>query len=82
MDMEHELQALRTQLAEKSKRAIQLQKEVFPTFYPFLWDVDEYDKYKLHVIHAVSSFLFLSFLLSFSSWLWLRRGRRILFCMN
>ncbi|CAI0542020.1 unnamed protein product [Linum tenue] len=28
MDMEHELRALRTQLAEKTKRALQLQKEV------------------------------------------------------
>lgn len=27
--MEHELRALRVQLVEKSKRAIQLQKEVF-----------------------------------------------------
>lgn len=29
MDMEHELQALRTQLAEKSKHSLQLQKEVW-----------------------------------------------------
>lgn len=33
MDMEHELHALRIQLAEKSKHSLQLQKEVFMQYY-------------------------------------------------
>lgn len=32
MDMEYELHALRNQLAEKSKRSLELQKEVAPMF--------------------------------------------------
>ncbi|OWM69118.1 stomatal closure-related actin-binding protein 1 [Punica granatum] len=44
MDMEHELQALRTQLTEKSKRAIQLQKELAMTKRgeknPLLYELD------------------------------------------
>ncbi|KAL0459103.1 UNVERIFIED_CONTAM: Stomatal closure-related actin-binding protein 1 [Sesamum latifolium] len=36
MDMEHELQALRIQLAEKSKHSLQLQKEVLLLFYSYL----------------------------------------------
>lgn len=36
MDMEHELQALRIQLEEKSKHSLLLQKEVLKYFIAFL----------------------------------------------
>lgn len=36
MDMEHELQALRIQLEEKSKHSLLLQKEVLKHFIAFL----------------------------------------------
>lgn len=38
--MEHELQALRVQLAEKSKHSLQLQKEVYKMLHFFLTNIN------------------------------------------
>ena len=50
MDMEHELRALRIQLAEKSKHSLLLQKEVY--FLPFS-SVDFLDHFLSSILVAI-----------------------------
>lgn len=51
MDMEHELQALRAQLAEKSKHSLQLQKEVLDSLCKPLSFLLYMLKTQVHALH-------------------------------
>lgn len=58
MDMEHELRALRIQLAEKSKHSILLQKEVWLS--PFS-SVDFINKFLSAILVAIAELMFIDF---------------------